>query len=448
MTKKRVIATLLVAAFTVGGATAPAEEASAESGTPVPEPAWHWPLDGDGTPAAGSIELTVEGDATWTPDGLVLDGATGYAATPEPGPIDTTQSFTVMAWAKPDGIAPFSTVVSQLGDAAGAFFLGYSESEWQFGLKSSDGPGTERVETGTVVPVPTTWIHLAGIYDSERGMAQLYVNGHPATPEGVDVSAPFAATGGLHIGNAQSDRAPADFWSGTIADVRVYTSVVDADQVADIVAATAPDGAALDAPPSAVDRCPFDDGGTCLGAIPAGTYTTATFQPSITYTVPGGWVNGEDLPGNFLLQLEGDTRYLGIYRDATAPLESAEAPAPGVGTSVEAWSDWLTAHPGLVTTEPQPVTVGGLDGVYLDIGLDPDWTVTCPYSEGQPVVPFIIGGGISSLHHVILPGFEERLYLLDYNDGNVAIEIGPEGTSLPEYLELVEPIIDHLQFNG
>ena len=146
------------------------------------------------------------------------------------------------------------------------------------------------------------------------------------------------------------------------------------------------------APSPAEHFCPFVFGGTCLGAIDAGTYTTTTFQPSITYTVPDGWINREDLPGNFLLHLDGNERYLGIYRDATAPLECEEAPAPGVGQSVEAWSDWLTSHPGLVTTEPQPVNVGGLDGVYIDIALDPDWTVTCPYSEGQPVVPFIIGG--------------------------------------------------------
>jgi hypothetical protein len=47
---------------------------------------------------------------------------------------------------------------------------------------------------------------------------------------------------------------------------------------------------------------------------------------------------------------------------------------------------------------------------------------------------------------VILPGFEERLYLLNYDDGNIAIEVGPEGDSLPDYLQLVEPIIDSIEF--
>jgi Tol biopolymer transport system component len=232
-----------------------------------------------------------------------------------------------------------------------------------------------------------------------------------------------------------------EYSSGAVAGIRLYDGPLSADEVAGLAAELS-----IVSPPPTENFCPFVDGGTCLNAIDAGTYTTALFEPSITYTVPDGWVNREDLPGNFLLHLDGDERYVGIYRDATAPLDCEETPDPDVGTSVEAWSDWLTSHPGLVTTEPQPVNVGGLDGVYIDIGLDPEWTATCPFSQGEPVVPFIFGGGPSFLHHVILPGFEERLYLLNHNGGNIAIEVGPEGGSLPDYLELVEPIIDSIEF--
>jgi hypothetical protein len=64
-------------------------------------------------------------------------------------------------------------------------------------------------------------------------------------------------------------------------------------------------------------------------------------------------------------------------------------------------------------------------------------------------VPFIIGGrGPASLHHVITdaPGWTERLYLLRYLSGNVAIEIGPEGDSLDEYLDKATPILRSLRF--
>ena len=195
-------------------------------------------------------------------------------------------------------------------------------------------------------------------------------------------------------------------------------------------------------------KCPNEEfGGACRGDVPAGTYATTNFDPDITFTVPDGWTNQEDLPDEFLLQLVDDPRYLGIYGDAVAPMECDEAPQPGVGHTVEDLTEWLTSHPGLITTEPEPVSVGGLDGVFLDITLDPSWTTTCPYSNGQPVVPFIMGGDEAAFHHVINPGFEERLYLLANGSSNIAIEVGPEGDSLQNYLPEVGPIIDDLQFD-
>ena len=106
--------------------------------------------------------------------------------------------------------------------------------------------------------------------------------------------------------------------------------------------------------------CPAQ-AGVCLGPLVAGTYTTRAFSPSIQYTVPEGWTNGEDLLGNFLLQLRGDQRYLGIYRNVRAPLRCEEKPDPEVNDSIEALSAWLTSHPGLTTTEPKSVEVGGLE---------------------------------------------------------------------------------------
>ncbi len=74
--------------------------------------------------------------------------------------------------------------------------------------------------------------------------------------------------------------------------------------------------------------------------------------------------------------------------------------------------------------------------------------VTCPWSDGRSTVPFIIGDGTSLVHHVILPGFHERLYLLEWNGGNVVIEVGPEGAPLDEYLTEVLPIIESLTFGA
>jgi hypothetical protein len=93
------------------------------------------------------------------------------------------------------------------------------------------------------------------------------------------------------------------------------------------------------------------------------------------------------------------------------------------------------------------MTVGGLTGVVIDVSLDPSWTKGCAWSGGQPSIGIIIGAGPSSLTHVLKSSVpDERLYLLEVEDGNVAIEVGPEGTSLEEYLELVTPIIEGIRF--
>ena len=203
--------------------------------------------------------------------------------------------------------------------------------------------------------------------------------------------------------------------------------------------------------------CPNPDDGTCFGPLAAGRYQTTTFRPSITYTVPDGWVNGEDEPGNFLLVRARDPQegiyggnFVGIYRDVYPAAEYCiESPEPGIGTSVQALATWLTGHRGLETTEPQPVTVGGLDGLMVDVTLAKGWKTTCPFSKGKPVVPLIIGGaGSSHLYHVSLPGMSVRLYLLAAGDGNVVIEVAqvPGQGTFTEYLAEVVPIIQSLTF--
>lgn len=352
-----------------------------------------------------------------------------------------------MNLARPVEVDSAPAAVSQLGDVAAAFFLGYAEGSWSFSMKDADtnAPGhTIRALSDPVDPDPAAWVHLVGVCDDAAQQIRLYVDGERT--DVVSFTGTWQAEGPLTVGRAQAHGAAADFWPGVVDDLRVFSIALDDAQVR-----KEHDDRRPASPPPAIPTgpagfvCP-SAGGACLGPLEAGTYTTTVFSPAITYTVPQGWANGEDLLGNFLLQLEDDPRYLGIYRNVAAPFECEERPDPGVDRSVYALSNWLSDHPGLETSKPAPVSVGGLDGVYLDISLAGSWTTTCPFSAGQPVVPFIVGGDPSSLHHVILPGFQERLYLLAHEDGNVAIEVGPEGGSLEEYLEEVAPIIQSLRF--
>jgi hypothetical protein len=423
-----------------------ATDASETAGGDRVEPSAVWTLGGDGVPTVGDAALTFFGAFELTDEAVAFDGATGFGTTSAGGPVATAESFSVAAWVNLARPADYAAAVSQLSDVALTFYLGYAEGSWSFGMKDADtnAPGhTFRASSAPADPDPSAWVHLVGVYDDAAQQIRLYVDSERVAE--VSFTATWQADGPLTVGRAQAHGAPADFWPGAVEDLRLYSIAIDDTQVQ-----TEYEDHRPASPPPAIPVAPAgfvcSHGGACLGPLDAGTYATQIFSPAITYTVPDGWTNGEDLLGNFLLQLEGDPRYLGIYRNVAVPFECEEKPDPSVDQSIEALSSWLTEHPGLQTTEPIRVSVGGLDGVYLDISLASSWTTTCPFSEGQPVVPFIIGGDPSSLHHVILPGFEVRLYLLEYEDGNVAIEVGPEGGSLEEYLEEVAPIIESLQF--
>jgi hypothetical protein len=197
-------------------------------------------------------------------------------------------------------------------------------------------------------------------------------------------------------------------------------------------------------------------GGDCLGPLAAGSHITTRFRPTIGYTTPEGWVNGEDLPGNFLLYREDDPQdgfeggsYVGIYTDIRAPKRCEEGWVEGVGHTPAELATWYRQHPGLAASKPRRVEVGGLQGVLLDVPLKAGWQGVCPWSQSHPVVPVIIGSGVSDLHHVSVHGIDVRLVLLEWRDTNVTIEITSvrKQHSKQEYLELVEPIIESLRFH-
>ncbi|SDL79937.1 hypothetical protein SAMN04488242_2863 [Tessaracoccus oleiagri] len=201
--------------------------------------------------------------------------------------------------------------------------------------------------------------------------------------------------------------------------------------------------------------CPYDHGGTCLFELEPGTYTTTTFEPSITYTVPEGWVNAEDLPGNFLLHLDADDQlggaggsYLGIYRNAhAAAISCVEDAQEGVGTSSRELAEWFTSLEMIEVSEPQLVSVGGLDGLQVDISQVPG-AEPCTFGGGVST-PLIIGDGkVSDLHHVVSAEIDVRLVILDHEDGNVTLEITNvlEQHPTQEYRAIVQPIVDSLAF--
>ena len=208
--------------------------------------------------------------------------------------------------------------------------------------------------------------------------------------------------------------------------------------------------------------CPVPYHGDCLGPIPVGTYTTVQFQPPITYAVPaGGWFNSEDLPGLFTLIPPGLGN--GLHDNEPAPYsdyiliatsvvaanaDCTESEQPGVGHSAAAVAAEFAQRPGLTTTTPTPVSVGGLQGLVLDIRMADGWTQTCFYSGGNPAVPLIRGVGPSSgLDNPICgPGCTTRVYLLDGSGTTLAIELADNSGG--RHLDAYSAVVDELIFGN
>ena len=196
--------------------------------------------------------------------------------------------------------------------------------------------------------------------------------------------------------------------------------------------------------------CPNPEGQACLGKLAPGKYTTVLFTPTLSYSVPSGWSNFEDTPGNFLLvpprgNLPGVNRdtsdFIGVASSITAADDCSFHEVPGLKQSPSGIAGWMARNPGLAITNRHDVEIGGLQGVVFDIKMAKGWTKACPYTHGVPLVPLIVGTGISGLEHGSLPQSSTRLYLLDNPPiGVLSIEVVnvQEGDHLDEYSSVVE----------
>jgi hypothetical protein len=211
--------------------------------------------------------------------------------------------------------------------------------------------------------------------------------------------------------------------------------------------------AATPAEPSASPRpnCRNQEGQNCLNELPAGTYTTEVFTPTLTYTVPDGWANWEDTPGNFLLVPPGgdlpgvnaDTSdFVGVYTRVMAPNGCEEGPAPGVGVAPADLKAYYEAHPGLEVTSTT-TSIGGRNGFRLEVRMKDSWTKPCSYSAGHPIVPMLLGLPPSGLDHNIGAGRAWHLDLLERGAATLAVEVVDinDGAHLADYDAVVEQFV-------
>ncbi len=211
--------------------------------------------------------------------------------------------------------------------------------------------------------------------------------------------------------------------------------------------------------------CPNPEGGSCLDELsPDRVYATEVFTPQLAYRVPvEDWYNYEDTPGNFLLVPPGNdlrgvnagtSDFIGVYTSVTPavftdPNGCVVAPVPGIEQTPEGMSAWFEQQAELLVSEPEAVTVGGLDGVLIDMRTRPDAVLPSCHEGPQEVSVAGLFTGLppSSLDHGTIPRMTMRLYLLAYGGGVLAIEVD-DIDDAPGDLDTMSDVVRDFEFTS
>jgi hypothetical protein len=316
--------------------------------------------------------------------------------------------------------------------------------------------------------------------------------GSPRELEGLDADAgrilTFSSDGGFHMRQSANggtnrirsavigigtdrvsftaDPADADCQDG---DLGTYTWSVSSDGQTLTLAADGTDACPVRAAAVAgswelVD-CPTADD-NCLGTIAAGTHASQFFDPNIgpgdtwtpryaaiTYTVPDGWINEQDWPDFYRLQPAASEVEASIFfvRDVVLSSRADHCSGdadPDAETTPEAIATAL-AVPGLTTSTPEAVTIGGLAGYSMDIGLDAALATACPFSSGRPHHELFTDRDTAEGFSFGIEGdLHQRVYLLEIEPGRTTlVVVEATETGFDAFVNEAATVVDSLAFN-
>lgn len=238
-------------------------------------PVTWWKFDeGSGTAirdSSGAVSGTAS-SATWgsrpvpppspNPALTFAGSGTGGGSVEGTGPaLDTSKSFTVSAWVNTDDTLRTRAAVSQDGKDVANFLLGVvhlkddststDTAVWAFSMwRNNDtaGPPSDYATAAITSDHVNRWVHLVGVFDATaglvteegpRGTLALYVNGvaaGPPVPRPTDAEKWFdrpapGAPSSFVVGRGRYNGVHADFWNGSVDDVRAFPRVLSGAEV-------------------------------------------------------------------------------------------------------------------------------------------------------------------------------------------------------------------------
>jgi hypothetical protein len=186
-----------------------------------------------------------------------------------------------------------------------------------------------------------------------------------------------------------------------------------------------------------------------------GSYVFEDALPNVTLEVPADWYLSEAMPRHFGLHPDNvlEAESMRIWYDmrvASGARDCPEEPALGAGHRARDLLQAFTSDSRLVATTPQPVSVGGLDGNVISLGLAPDWKRDCPFTKGIPSAPLFLDDNVDGEPAFWGVSGSERLRLMildDRHGSNVLVMLdSTSGKTLNELQARVQPVLDTFRF--
>jgi hypothetical protein len=186
-------------------------------------------------------------------------------------------------------------------------------------------------------------------------------------------------------------------------------------------------------------------------ALQPGEYRTEEFEPSFSFRVSEGWKNSP--PEAFDISLLGqETGGLGSV-NVQPVYELSKSGRPIVVNAPKDLVGWLEHHPYLKTSDPEPISVGGVKGLQLDVTVAKDLPedyhsgVCSSIAEPEECVDLF---RVSTHHSPVFVSESSKLHLIVTKDelsgSTVAMGYASRSTNFDEVSPEAQKVIDTIEW--
>jgi hypothetical protein len=186
-------------------------------------------------------------------------------------------------------------------------------------------------------------------------------------------------------------------------------------------------------------------------ALRPGTYRSEEFKPSLSFHVGKGWSSSPLLEASDVLQItRGQTAFL-TFLNAQEVYKPTRAGTPNVVDAPKDMVGWLQQHPYLQTSNPEPVTVGGVKGVQFDVvvgDLPQNYIGTCTSIVGQPNCVDLFRLSTGEPIFLVEVDKVSAIVLEDVGGETVGIGFGSPTSEFEEFAPEGQKVVDTVKWRG